>query len=40
MDALWTFIHQRKDVDGVANSTINRVLEIVRQILHLARIEF
>lgn len=40
MDALWPFIHQRRDVDGVANSTINRALEIVRRILHLARDEW
>jgi len=37
MDALWLFIEKRRDVDGVANATINRVLEIVRRILHLAR---
>lgn len=40
MDALWPFIHQRKDVDGVQNATINRALEIVRRILHLARDEW
>jgi len=40
MDTLWPFIHQRKDVDGVQNSTINRALEIVRRILHLARDEW
>lgn len=40
MDALWPFIHQRKEVDGVQNATINRALEIVRRILHLARDEW
>jgi len=40
MDALWPFIHQRREVDGVKNSTINRALEIVRRILHLARDEW
>jgi len=39
MDALWPFIHQRREVDGVMKSTINRALEIVRRILHLARDE-
>ena len=36
MDVLSPFIHRRKDVDGVQNATINRALEIVRRILHLA----
>lgn len=36
MDALWPFIHQRRDVDAVANATVNRALEVVRRILHLA----
>lgn len=40
MDALWPFIHQRSQVDGVANATINRALEVVRRILHLARDEW
>lgn len=40
MDALWPFIHHRQEVDGVANATINRALEIVRRILHLARDEW
>jgi len=40
MDALWPFIHQRKEEDGVANATVNRALEIVRRILHLARDEW
>ena len=40
MDALWPFIHHRQDVDGVSNATINRALEIVRRILHLARDEW
>ena len=40
MDTLWPFIHQRKEVDGVKNTTINRALEIVRRILHLARDEW
>lgn len=40
MDALWPFIHQRREVDGVQNATINRALEIVRRILHLARDEW
>ena len=40
MDALWPFIYHRKDEDGVANATINRALEVVRRILHLARDEW
>ena len=40
MDLLWPFIHKRKDEDGVANATVNRALEIVRRILHLARDEW
>ncbi len=39
MDVLWPFIEQRRDMEGVANATINRALEIVRRILHLARDE-
>lgn len=39
MNVLWPFIEQQRDVDGVAN-TINRALEIVRRILHLARDEW
>ena len=31
------FIQDRKKNDGVANSTVNRALEIVRRILYLAR---
>jgi len=34
--ALWPFIHLRRDRDKVANSTINRALEVVRRILNLA----
>ena len=37
MDVLRPFIQDRKQVDGVANATINRALEIVRRILYLAR---
>jgi len=37
MDVLRDFILHRKRVDGVANATINRALEIVRRILYLAR---
>ena len=40
MDILWQFIDQRREVDGVSNSTINRALEVVRRILHLARDEW
>lgn len=40
MDILWPFIEERRDVDKVANATINRALEIVRRILHLARDEW
>lgn len=40
MDALQPFIRHRKNVDGVANASINRALEIVRRILHLARDEW
>lgn len=36
MDVLWAFIHVRRDRDKVANSTINRALEVVRRILNLA----
>ncbi len=37
MDVLRVFVQHRKQVDGVANATINRALEIVRRILYLAR---
>lgn len=40
MELLWPFIHARKENDGVANATVNRNLEIVRRILHLARDEW
>jgi len=40
MDTLWPFIHHRKSEDGVSNATINRAMEIVRRILHLARDEW
>lgn len=40
MEILWPFIHTRRDKDGVTNATINRHLEIVRRILHLARDEW
>jgi integrase len=36
MDVLALFICDRRERDGVANSTINRALEIVRRILNLA----
>jgi integrase len=36
MDVLWPFIHDRRDREKVANSTINRALEIVRRILNFA----
>lgn len=36
MDVLWSFIRDRRERDKVANSTINRALEIVRRILNLA----
>ena len=36
MDVLWPFIRDRRERDGVVNSTINRALEIVRRILNLA----
>ncbi len=36
MDVLWSFIRDRRERDGVKNSTINRALEIVRRILNLA----
>lgn len=36
MDTLWPFINDRKQRDGVANSTVNRAMEIVRRILNLA----
>ena len=37
MDVLRPFVQHRKQIDQVANSTINRALEIVRRILYLAR---
>jgi integrase len=40
MDALWPFIFTRKEDDGVTNATINRPLEVVRRILHMARDEW
>lgn len=40
MDVLWSFIHARREQDGVANSTINRALEVVRRILNLAHHEW
>ncbi len=36
MDALWPFICDRRDKDGVAPATVNRALEIVRRVLNLA----
>ena len=36
MDVLWEFIHLRRDRDKVANSTINRALEVLRRVLNLA----
>lgn len=39
MDCLWPFIEARREV-GNANATINRHLEIVRRILHMARDEW
>ena len=40
MESLRPFIRHRKEVDGVSNATVNRALEIVRRILHLARDEW
>jgi integrase len=40
MDCLWPFIHSRKEEHGSANTTVNRHLEVVRRILHLARDEW
>ena len=37
MDVLREFVQHRLRVDGVANATVNRALEIVRRILYLAR---
>jgi integrase len=37
MDVLREFVLHRKRVDGVANATINRALEVVRRILYMAR---
>lgn len=39
MNGLWPFIHQRRD-EGVTDATINRALEVVRRIFHLARDEW
>jgi integrase len=36
MDTLWPFIRDRRDRDRVANSTVNRALEIVRRVLNVA----
>ena len=36
MDLLWSIIQSRRERDRVANSTINRALEVVRRILNLA----
>lgn len=36
-ETLRPFVLHRKQVDGVANATVNRALEIVRRILYLAR---
>jgi hypothetical protein len=35
MDVLWSFIHARRERDGVVNSTVNRALEIMRRIRFL-----
>jgi len=40
MEALWPYINRRREVDKVSNATINRALEVVRRILHLARDEW
>lgn len=40
MQTLWPFITHRREIDGVKDATINRTLEIVRRILHLARDEW
>jgi len=40
MMTLKPFIRDRKERDGVMNSTINRALEVVRRILYLARDEW
>ena len=40
INCLWPFIHHRREVDGVQAATINRTLEVVRRILHLARDEW
>lgn len=39
-DLLWPFIQDRLEKDKVTNATINRGLEVVRRILHLARDEW
>lgn len=36
MDALWPFVRDRKDNDGVANATVNRALEVARRVLSMA----
>jgi hypothetical protein len=40
MEVLWSFIHARRERDGVANATVNRALEIVRRVLNLAHQEW
>jgi integrase len=40
MDAIWPFIRDRRERDGVSNSTVNRALEVVRRILNLAHQEW
>lgn len=40
MESLQPFIRHRRDVDGVTPATVNRALEVVRRILHLARDEW
>ncbi|MCH9006037.1 MAG: site-specific integrase [Proteobacteria bacterium] len=40
MGVLRVFVQHRKQIDGVANSTVNRALEIVRRILYMARDEW
>jgi len=40
MESLGPFIRHRKEIDDVSNATVNRALEIVRRILHLARDEW
>jgi len=40
MEALLPFVHDRREVDGVTNATINRALEVVRRVLRLAQDEW